>query len=316
MAAYENPKTYTGTIHGRIVRGKLYNPLQCGLTDSSSQKYCGHRGLSYETQTIKVFLGFDWLKAVNPTINWRTGTITTDEDQIPLEMRSLKEDTPKYKEEFPTVFSEHEFRELPPRRKWDHAIELKENHQPPRGKCYPLAAREREALQKFSRENEQDQRIRKSSSPYASPFFFRPKQGSTELQGIQDYQRLNEITIKDRYPLPLIRDIIKSVQGSKVYSKMDLRWGFNNIHIREGDKSKAAFVTPLGLYEPLVIQFRLCNALLTFQQMVDEVLAEEKAARHVIVYIDDILVHTSDLEQNRYWTRRVLTKLKENRLFC
>jgi hypothetical protein len=127
------------------------------------------------------------------------------------------------------VFSEQDFRELPPRRKWDHVIYLKEGHQPPRWKCYPLAAWEKEAMKKFIDDNVQDKRIRKSSSPYASPFFFRPKQGTGELHGIQDYRRLNEITVKDRYPLPLIRDVIDSVQGSLVYSKMDLQWGFNNI---------------------------------------------------------------------------------------
>jgi hypothetical protein len=174
------------------------------------------------------------------------------------------------------VFSEDEFRELPPRRKWDHPIDLVEGHRPPSGKCYPLTAKEKDALQKFIGDNLQDKRIRKSSSPYASPFFFRPKQGTTELRGIQDYRQLNEITIKDRYPLPLIRDIIDSIQGSCIYSKMDLRWGFNNIRIREGDEAKAAFTTPMGLYEPMVMQFGLCNAPLTFQRMVYEVLAKEK----------------------------------------
>jgi hypothetical protein len=230
-------------------------------------------------------------------------------------MRNIEE-APKYEEEYPKVFSEEEFRELPPRRKWDHTIELKEGHQPPWGKCYLLAAKEKDALKKFITENRQDRRIWESSLPYASPFFFRPKQGTTELRGIQDYCRLNEITVKDRYPLPLIKDVINSVQGSKVYSKMDLCWGFNNIWIKEGDEAKAAFITPMGLYKPLVMQFGLCNAPSTFQRMVDEVLAKEKAGGHVIVYIDDILIHMEDLEQNRYWTRRVLSKLEENKLFC
>jgi hypothetical protein len=98
--------------------------------------------------------------------------------------------------------------------------------------------------------------------------------------------------------------------------KMDLRWGFNNVRIREGDEHKAAFITPLGLYELNVMQFGLCNAPSTFQRMVDEVLAKEKNSGHVEVYIDDILVHMKDVEMNRYWTGRVLSKLEENRLFC
>jgi hypothetical protein len=97
---------------------------------------------------------------------------------------------------------------------------------------------------------------------------------------------------------------------------MDLRWGFNNIRIREGDESKAAFITLMRLYEPLVMQFSLCNAPSTFQRMVDEVLVEEKAGGHVVIYINDILIHTEDREQNRYWTRKVLAELEANKLFC
>jgi hypothetical protein len=97
---------------------------------------------------------------------------------------------------------------------------------------------------------------------------------------------------------------------------MDLRWGFNNIRIREGDKHKAAFITPMGLFELSVMQFGLCNAPSTFQRMVDEVLIEERNSGHVEVYVDDILVHTLDLATNRYWTERVLTKLEEYHLYC
>jgi hypothetical protein len=264
----------------------------------------------------KVFLGYDWLKATNPSINWWTGKITCEENQEILPMRKVEEWAPNYCEEFPGVFSEGEFREQPPWQKWDHWIDLLEGHVPPWGKCYPLAAKEKEALKKFVNDNLKDKRIKRSDSSYASPFFFRPKQGMSELRGIQDYRKLNEITVKDRYPLPLISDILQSVQGSRVYTKMDLRWGFNNIQIWEGDERKAAFITPMGLFKPAVMQFGLCNAPSTFQWMVDEVLAEEKLSRKVVVYIDDILVHTKDAEENRYWTRRVLQKLQAHRLYC
>jgi hypothetical protein len=98
--------------------------------------------------------------------------------------------------------------------------------------------------------------------------------------------------------------------------KMDLRWGFNNIRIHEGDESKAAFITLMGLYELMVMQFGLCNAPLTFQRMIDEVLAEEKAGGNVVVYIDDILIHNMTKEENWTLTRRVLKKLRDNRLYC
>jgi hypothetical protein len=82
-------------------------------------------------KTTNVFLGFDWLRAVNLTIDWQKGSVSTSKTRIPLQMRSIKEETPNYEKEFPKVFSEDEFRDLPPRRKWDHTIELKEGHQLP-----------------------------------------------------------------------------------------------------------------------------------------------------------------------------------------
>jgi hypothetical protein len=293
-------------------------------------------------KSAKLFLGFDWLQSVNPKIDWRNFHVEAEEGTDSLKMWSSEtnlenqeancckeakegtespkkqslDETPDYPVTFEKVFSEDGFNDLPPRRKWDHTINLVPGHSPVRGRCYPLAFREKEALKDFISTNKLSGKIRGSDSPFASPFFFRPKPGTGELRGIQDYRKLNEVTIKDRYPLPLIQDILRRAQGSKIFTKMDLRWGFNNIRIREGDEHKAAFVTLLGLFEPNVMQFGLCNAPSTFQRMVDEVLATERNLGHVKVYIDDILVHTEDLKTNRYWTGRVLTKLEENQLFC
>jgi hypothetical protein len=127
---------------------------------------------------------------------------------------------------------------------------------------------------------------------------------------------LNDITVKDRYPLPLIQDLFDRLQGSSVFTKMDLRWGFNNVRIRESNEQNVAFITPRGLYEPTIMQFDLCNTLATFQRMIDDILVDEIKDGSIIVYVDDILVHTSMVEQNREMTRRVLTKLEENRLSC
>jgi hypothetical protein len=97
---------------------------------------------------------------------------------------------------------------------------------------------------------------------------------------------------------------------------MDLRWGFNNVRIRSGDEAKATFITPLGLYEPTVMQFGLCNTPSTFQRMIDQTLKEELETGKVVVYIDDILVHTNSCEENRKITRAVLGKLEKESLKC
>jgi hypothetical protein len=97
---------------------------------------------------------------------------------------------------------------------------------------------------------------------------------------------------------------------------MDLWWRFNNIRIQEDDEHKAVFITPLGLFEPNIMQFGLCNAPSTFQRMMDDVLAQERNLGHIEVYVDDILVHTTNVTTNCYWTGKVLLKLSENHLHC
>jgi hypothetical protein len=267
-------------------------------------------------ETLKVFLGYAWLQVVNPRIDWRNQKVETEEGETPIQMQTLQEGPPNYPKLYEEVFFKQAFQGLPPRRMWDHWINLVPGHASVRGRCYPLATREWAALKEFSDMNLATGKIRKSESPDVSLFFFWLKPGMGELCGIQDYWKLNKIIIKDRYPLPLISDMLSCAKESRIFTKMDLRWGFNNIRIWEGDEHKAVFVTPLGLYEPNVMQFGLCNALSTFPWMIDDVLAQERNSSHIEVYVDDILVHMPDITSNQYWTGRVLSKLAEHHLHC
>jgi hypothetical protein len=107
---------------------------------------------------------------------------------------------------------------------------------------------------------------------------------------------VNEWTIKNRYPLPLIPELINRVKGTTLFSKFNICWGYNNVRIKEGDEWKAAFVTNQGLFEPRVMFFGLMNSPATFQTMMNEIFAEELREGWVSIYMDDILVHTnSDL---------------------
>jgi len=93
----------------------------------------------------------------------------------------------------------------------------------------------------------------------AAPFFFIKKK-SGELRPVQDYRQLNAMTIKYSYPLPLISELIDKLKGARYFTKLDVRWGYNNVRIQEGDKWKAAFITNKGLFEPLVMFFGLTNS--------------------------------------------------------
>ena len=152
------------------------------------------------------------------------------------------------------VFDEPGEGELPPQRPFDHRIELKETFVPKVAKSYPMNPKEMEACKAFIDEHLKSGKIRKSQLPQASPFFFVQKKDGG-LRPCQDYRYLNEHMVKNAYPLPLISTLIDRLKGAKYFSGMDIRWGYNNIRIKEGDKWKAAFTTPFGLYKPLVMFF-------------------------------------------------------------
>jgi len=228
--------------------------------------------------------------------------------------QSFRDSVPLPYHRFKEVFLKESFDELPQHRKWDHVIELVPGTKEFSTKLYPMSPSEQVELDKFLDENLKSGRIRPSKSPMASPvFFIKKKDGS--LRFVQDYRKLNAMTIRNRYPLPLIPDIMNRVQGAKYFTKLDVRWGYNNIRIREGDEWKAAFRTNRGSYEPLVMFFGLCNSPATFQTMMNDIFKELIDEGVVVVYMDDILIFTKTKEELEKVTCRVLQILKDNNLY-
>jgi hypothetical protein len=158
------------------------------------------------------------------------------------------------------------------------------------------------------------QRIRQSKSPLGAPVFFIKKKDG-KLHFIQDYRALNAITRKNRYPLPLIDDLIHRLKDTHYFTKLDVRWGYNNVRIREGDEWKAAFRTNRGLFEPLVMYFGLTNSLATFQTMMNEIFQDLITEGVVSIYLDDILIFTNSLEDHRWITCLVLDRMREHKLY-
>ena len=148
---------------------------------------------------------------------------------------------------------------------------------------------EQQALETFLKENIEKGYIVPSKSPMASPVFF-VKKKTGDLRLIQDYRKLNDITIKNRYPLPLASDIINKLKDAKIFTKFDVRWGYHNVRIKEGDEWKAAFVTNRGLFEPRVMFFGLTNSPATFQALMNAIFADLIVEGKVTVYLDDILI--------------------------
>ena len=112
---------------------------------------------------------------------------------------------------------------------------------------------------------------------------------------VQDYHYLNEHTVKNNYPLPLIAQLVNKLQGAKLFTKMDLRLGYNNVCIKENDEWKAAFPCFCGSFEPLIMYFGLCNSPATFQAMMNEIFADMDDV--VVVYIDNLMIFTKTENQ-------------------
>lgn len=210
--------------------------------------------------------------------------------------KSFEELVPEQYRDFADVFSKKQSECLPKRRTYDHGIELVPGYSNFRSKVYPLSETEQKELDKFLEENLQKGYIRPSSSPLSSGFFFVRKKDGT-LRPVQDYRRLNDITIKNSYPLPLISSIVDKLSKSKYYTKLDLRARYNNIRIKEGDEWKMAFVTPRGLYEAMVMFFGLCNSPATFQHMMDELFHDLIITGKVLVYMDNIIILGETLDE-------------------
>jgi len=251
-------------------------------------------------------------------VNLRATAVTSQ--RLAEEARCSKETLaaatllPTYVTEFQSVFAKEDFDILPEHRKWDHAIELIPRAEPKSSKVYPLSPLEQEELDAFLEENLCTGRIRPSKSPIAAPvFFIKKKDGLLWL--VQDYHVLNAVTIKNRYFLPLISELISQLREAKYFTKLDVRWGFNNVHIKPGDKWKAAFCTNRGLFEPLVMFFGMTNSPTTFQTMINNIFRTLIAAGIVVVYLDDILIFTRIEEEHERAVWRVLEVLVEHKLF-
>ena len=214
------------------------------------------------------------------------------------------------------VFSEEAARWFPEPHIWDHAIKLKPGAPPSiPGKVYQLTQDEQKALLKFVQEQQAKGYIWPSKSPYVAPFFFiKKKDGKLHL--VQDYRQLNEWTIHNCYPIPLISELITKIQGAKLFTRVDLQQEYNDVCIKKGDEWKAAFITNYRLFEPTVMFFGLTNSPATFQTMMNAIFAEEMAEGWLIIYMDDILIATKDdIQFHEKCIHRMLEKLKKHDLY-
>ena len=227
--------------------------------------------------------------------------------------KTPEELVPKEFHGFLDVFSKEKSERMPTRKPYDLAVNLEKGKKPPKSKLYPLSPKERETLKEWLTEEQRKGYIRKSNSEYAAPFFYVKKKDG-KLRPVQDYRRLNDITIKDRFPIPLSKQLLDRISKAKIFTTLDVRWGYNNVRIKEGDEHKLAFTTEFGLFEPTVMYFGMSNAPATFQRFMNEIF-EDITNIYVIVYLDDIFIFSNNREEHIQHVKEVLRRLQKNDLF-
>src|SRR5512140_115224 len=202
---------------------------------------------------------------------------------------------------------------MPPDRDIKFIIDLIPGTAPKSKRPYRMPVNELEELKKQIRELQEKGFIRPSSSPWGAPVLFvKKKDGS--LRMCVDYRALNEVTIKNKYPLPRIDDLFDQLKGASVFSKIDLRSGYHQLRIREEDIPKTAFTTRYGLYEFTVMSFGLTNAPAFFMNLMNKVFMEY-LDKFVVVFIDDILIYSQSEGDHQHHLRLVLGKLREHQLY-
>ena len=179
---------------------------------------------------------------------------------------------------------------------------------------YSLSRDEREKVQVFVEDQLRKGYIWPSKSPQTLPVYFVAKKDGKRRM-VQDYRYINEGTIKNVYPLPLISDILDRVGTKKMFTKLDLRWGYNNIRIKEGDEWKAAFIMHIGSYEPTVMYFGLTNSPTTFQTMMNDLFRDMVNQGSTAIFINNIIIATNMEEGHDKIVEEVLQLLEENDLF-
>ena len=227
----------------------------------------------------------------------------------PITIEETRAKLPPEYHEFLDVFDRSKADELPPHRPYDHKIELEGEGQPPKSRLYPMSGYKLQKVKEYLTENLKKGFITPSKAPYASPILFAEKKDGS-LRFCVDYRKLNALTKRDRYPIPLIDEVLARVQGSRYLTRLDIIAAFNKLRMNPDSEDLTTFITSFGAFKYLVLPFGLTNGPASFQHYINDVLFEY-LHDFCQAYLDDILIYSKTLKEHRQHVRAVLQKLRD-----
>ena len=224
-------------------------------------------------------------------------------------MDEIKAKLPVEYHEFLDVFDRSKANKLPPHRSYDHKIELNGDATPPQSRAYRMSPYKLQKVKEYLNENLSKGFITPSQAPYSSPVLFALK-ANGDLRFCVDYRKLNAITKRNRYPLPLIEEVIGKLVGCKHLTRLDIIAAFNKLRMHPDSEDLTTFITALGSYKYHVLPFGLTNGPSSFQQYINDVLWDY-LNDFCQAYLDDILIYSKTRSEHRRHVAKVLTRLRE-----
>jgi hypothetical protein len=316
----------------------MYPPMRVSSVGGRTQtdRFCPSakvqiRGIEFPADLIDVILGMNWLTKYQASLSCDKRTVklvSLSGEEVLVELvlsrpreGSCHQVTAHIEEikpseainvvsEFLDVFPE-ELPGMPPERKVEFAIELIPGTAPISKRAYRVSGPELVELKKQTDELLEKGYIRPSTSPWAALVLFVEKKDGTKRMCI-DYRSLNEVIIKNKYPLPRIEDLFDRLRGASVFSKIDLRSGYHQLRIRPSDIPKTTFITKYGLYEFTVMSFGLTNAPAYFMYLMNIVFMDY-LDKFVVVFIDDILIYSQNEQEHE---EHLLQRLRDCQLYA
>ncbi|KAI7962448.1 hypothetical protein MJO28_000542 [Puccinia striiformis f. sp. tritici] len=283
-------------------------PPQCKLDTSSSTLPIEAAGKLVPPLELNRTIAINTAKA-----SWSSSAQLAAQGKSVVTPKDAAEIVPQRYHSYLNMFRKVGAQRLPPRRKYDFRVDLTPGALPQTSRIIPLSPAENQALDQLISEGLEHGTIRRTTSPWAAPVLFTGKKDGN-LRPCFDYRKLNAVTVKNKYPLPLTMDLVDSLLDADRFTKLDLRNAYGNLRVAEGDEEKLAFICKAGQFAPLTMPFGPTGAPGYFQYFMQDILLG-RIGKDVAVYLDNIMIYTQKGADHEQSVSDVLETLSKHHLW-